>query len=191
VPITCCESLVTLVKGQKQIAVSTLAYVSTLVVGSRREGTCYIRWAPTIAAYRKCIKRMNILADPDYDFGHMSPFPTASNDFIDSGYKIRDSDAAHEVGDETEEFHQRFYEICMGRAFFSTMHGRFGLGSTRMRKDDKIVVLQGGRTPFVVRASEQDQSFKLIGECYVYGLMDGETFAKGGELTSEEWIILS
>jgi hypothetical protein len=38
---------------------------------------------------------------------------------------------------------------------------------------DRICVLLGGRTPFVVRATE-DGCYRLIGECYLHEMMDGQ-----------------
>lgn len=39
---------------------------------------------------------------------------------------------------------------------------------------DYIAVLAGGRFPFVLRST--GDHYRLIGPCYVHGIMDGEAF---------------
>ena len=45
---------------------------------------------------------------------------------------------------------------------------------------DAVVLVKGGRVPLVIRyeTAEQDgsHSWRLVGECYVHGVMDGEVF---------------
>lgn len=48
---------------------------------------------------------------------------------------------------------------------------------------DEICVFQGGEVPFVVRRL-QNGHFKLIGECYVNGVMDGEAI-EGDDLVTQ------
>jgi hypothetical protein len=51
------------------------------------------------------------------------------------------------------------------------------------KPEDCIAVLAGGRLPFVLRPT--GDSYRLIGPCYVHGIMDGEAFPEDpGEL---EW----
>lgn len=62
--------------------------------------------------------------------------------------------------------------VCANRRFFATKEGYFGLGPAGTRVDDVCCVLPGAKVPFVLR-SDGDE-YKLIGECYVHGLMRGE-----------------
>jgi hypothetical protein len=40
---------------------------------------------------------------------------------------------------------------------------------------DAVIILKGERVPFVLRRSEErDRAFRLVRECYVYCLMNGE-----------------
>jgi hypothetical protein len=41
-------------------------------------------------------------------------------------------------------------------------------------KGDVIAVLLGGTVPFLLR--EDGHNYRLIGDCYVHGIMDGELF---------------
>ncbi|KAF2498798.1 hypothetical protein BU16DRAFT_605260 [Lophium mytilinum] len=73
---------------------------------------------------------------------------------------------------DSGRFHQAFVRACMDRRFFLTQDGRMGIGPKTMKEGDMIVVLFGGKVPFVVRPS--GTRFRFIGECYVPGLMKGE-----------------
>lgn len=59
------------------------------------------------------------------------------------------------------------------RRLFITSSGHLGLGPSSMMSGDVMVVLFGGKVPFVLRAVAEDQ-WKLVGECYVDGFMEGE-----------------
>ncbi|CZR65163.1 uncharacterized protein PAC_15063 [Phialocephala subalpina] len=153
------------------------SYYSTLVAGARLQGTNLTRWSPSGSAYKKWMRRMIALADPDYDFLHMTRNPGAQFD-IDSLRQI--GNKALEVGGEAEEFHQRFYDVCKGRSFFSANRGELGIGPSRVKKGDLVVVFCGAKTPFVLREcgreGEEGRRYRLIGEAYVNGIMDREAF---------------
>ena len=56
-----------------------------------------------------------------------------------------------------------------------TAGGFVGLVPLGSRVDDLVVVFNGGAMPFVLRRSEYiEGDFRLIGGCYVHGLMRGE-----------------
>ena len=71
---------------------------------------------------------------------------------------------------------------CEGRSLFTGFQ-YIGLGPSTMQKGDIICILFGGRVPFVLRSRSgpvresfnTDDGFTLVGECYVHGLMDGQT----------------
>jgi hypothetical protein len=62
--------------------------------------------------------------------------------------------------------------VTLGRHFFITERGYIGLAAATVQKGDLVAVLLGSDVPFTLRA--KDQAFELIGECYLYGIMDGE-----------------
>ncbi|KAJ4245453.1 hypothetical protein NW762_013962 [Fusarium torreyae] len=41
---------------------------------------------------------------------------------------------------------------------------------------DRIVLLQGGRTPYVLRKA--GEKWKILGDCYVHGIMSGEAWSE-------------
>lgn len=60
------------------------------------------------------------------------------------------------------------------RAYFSTAGGRVGLGSSLARTGDLVCVLNGFRTPFLLRRASAEGRYKLMDEAYVHGVMYGE-----------------
>jgi hypothetical protein len=78
---------------------------------------------------------------------------------------------------------------CSRAAFFKTFPEWHGTASVFMEPGDIIVVLFGSRVPFILR--KLGATYRLISDCYVLGLMDGEAIDmwKNGELESEEFEI--
>ncbi|KAF4450721.1 hypothetical protein F53441_6164 [Fusarium austroafricanum] len=74
------------------------------------------------------------------------------------------------------------------RGFAITAGGWFVVGPDIMQLGDVVVVLYGGRTPFLLRRKERG-TWILVGECYVHGMMNGEVFDLD-EVEEEEFIIL-
>ncbi|KAH7134441.1 heterokaryon incompatibility protein-domain-containing protein [Dactylonectria macrodidyma] len=56
---------------------------------------------------------------------------------------------------------------------FVTSQGYMGLGPAEMKFGDKVVVLFGFQSPYIIRP-QGDLSFSLVGEAFVHGIMDGE-----------------
>lgn len=67
-----------------------------------------------------------------------------------------------------------------GRRLARTGKGSLCLAPAEARKGDSIILAQGGRVPLVIRRCGSDKSdletWKLVGECYVHGVMNGEAF---------------
>ncbi|KAI1746695.1 heterokaryon incompatibility protein-domain-containing protein [Xylaria castorea] len=63
--------------------------------------------------------------------------------------------------------------------FCVTEHGRFGHVPLNTQPGDRICVLLGGEVPFIVRPTGRG-TYTFIGECYIDGIMDGETFEVEG-----------
>jgi hypothetical protein len=73
---------------------------------------------------------------------------------------------------DSGRFHEAFVRACVDRRFFVTKDGSMGIGPNTMKEGDVIVILFGGRVPYLLRVV--DTGYKFLGECYVLGLMDGE-----------------
>ncbi len=44
------------------------------------------------------------------------------------------------------------------------------------RKGDSVYVLKGSNVPLLLR-SNGDETWRVVGECFIHGLMDGEAMA--------------
>ncbi|KAL6918530.1 hypothetical protein FSST1_010025 [Fusarium sambucinum] len=58
------------------------------------------------------------------------------------------------------------------RRVFGTRGGRMGMGTCAAQVGDRIVLLRGCNTPLIIRRS--GEAWRLVGECYVHGVMYGE-----------------
>ncbi|OTA07293.1 hypothetical protein A9Z42_0081710 [Trichoderma parareesei] len=79
-------------------------------------------------------------------------------------------------------------KYALGRRFFVTKKGYFGLGPQKAEPGDRIGVLFGSGVPFVLRrwnSAEGKRVWKIVGECYVHAIMQGEVIQKW-ELGSAE-----
>ena len=61
---------------------------------------------------------------------------------------------------------------CKGRRFYKSHKGFMGLAPDIAQKGDKICLVLGCCTPFIIRG--EGPIFSLVGESYVHGVMDGE-----------------
>lgn len=69
-------------------------------------------------------------------------------------------------------------ELTKTRRFLVTANGYMGLAPGEARKGDRVAVVYGCSTPLLIRKVEEAvDDWRLVGECYVYGLMDGEAIA--------------
>jgi len=60
----------------------------------------------------------------------------------------------------------------LGRKFFLSKSGYMGFGPRALQKGDMIYILLGCDVPLVIR--RVGKHYRLVGECFVWGLMDGE-----------------
>ena len=71
---------------------------------------------------------------------------------------------------------QRVRDVTWNRRLIRTKQGRLGLVPAGAEPSDLVCVLFGCSVPVVLRAATElpTGSFRLIGECYIYGVMEGE-----------------
>jgi hypothetical protein len=74
---------------------------------------------------------------------------------------------------------------AFGRTLFVIEKGFMGLGPDRIQKGDVVAVFHGAWTPFILRPFGEE--FRLVGDCYISGLMDGEALQDG--LEEREFVI--
>jgi hypothetical protein len=71
------------------------------------------------------------------------------------------------------------HEMTKGRKYFTTSNGYMGLGPNTLQSGDIVCIPYGCKVPHVVRVVPEtnlpeEKSYRLVGECYVHGIMDGE-----------------
>jgi len=59
------------------------------------------------------------------------------------------------------------FEICSGRRYLLSEQRRSGLVPAGARRGDEIVLFPGVRLPLVLSKSDSDNSFRVVGECYL------------------------
>ncbi|KAI3337263.1 heterokaryon incompatibility protein-domain-containing protein [Xylariaceae sp. AK1471] len=70
------------------------------------------------------------------------------------------------------------HHYCTHRRFFITRGGYWALGPPIMRSGDICAIIFGADVPFILRPVDGLTQYKVVGECYIYGLMDGEAVSK-------------
>ncbi|KAK3394951.1 hypothetical protein B0H63DRAFT_462440 [Podospora didyma] len=64
---------------------------------------------------------------------------------------------------------------CRNRRAFVTSKGWLGIGPLDIKEGDAAAVVVGAQVPFLLRMA-QERRWRLVGEAYVEGLMNGESF---------------
>ncbi|KAH8721650.1 heterokaryon incompatibility protein-domain-containing protein [Ilyonectria robusta] len=120
--------------------------------------------------------------------------PGEYRETFDAWLKILRSPDTLEVASEkifTDEtaytYSRRISFLTWARVLGTTTNSKLALLPMSAEVGDEIVIFNGGKLPFVVR-SEGD-NFKVVGPCYVHGIMDGEAFPMN-ESESGEWFSL-
>jgi hypothetical protein len=89
---------------------------------------------------------------------------------------------------------------CDERRFYMTESGYMGVGSPNAQPGDEVFVLKGSFVPFVLRRrdavaaagftrADGSNSFLLVGDCYLQGVMDGEAVQKWPERKQCVWLL--
>lgn len=79
-----------------------------------------------------------------------------------------------------DEVSKGIASIIEDKDMFVTARGYLGLGHEGFQVGDTVCVFFGGEVPFLLRKSRQgtlgdrEETYQLLSECYVHGIMDGE-----------------
>jgi hypothetical protein len=88
-------------------------------------------------------------------------------------YQRKTEATAEDVHSETHHLHVA-RQFASGRRFFVTETGLLSLGPVAIAEGDIIAVIFGGSVPFVLRPSLDTGHYRLVGECYIHDVMDGQ-----------------
>jgi hypothetical protein len=66
-----------------------------------------------------------------------------------------------------------------------TSKGYVGIARPQSQVGNSIVLIQGASVPIILRRCEGD--YRVIGEAYVHGIMDGEFWEAQDEATMQEF----
>jgi hypothetical protein len=86
---------------------------------------------------------------------------------------VEEGEPKEEPGDILEACRRQMMNIPFSRPFLSTT-GYVGLCSEDVEPGDEIVIVIGADVPYAVRPRDDGESYTLVGECHVYGIMYGE-----------------
>ena len=77
------------------------------------------------------------------------------------------------------KFKTRMIFSCVNRRMLMTDTSHIGIGPKLTRAGDVVVILYGGKFPVVLRPV--GEAYRLVGECYVAGAMEGEVVRRHQE----------
>jgi hypothetical protein len=80
---------------------------------------------------------------------------------------------------------------CYGRRQFVMDNGAVGIGPAAMQPRDVVCVLFGGCVPYILRATDTDGLYRIVGESYVQGMMQGEVIKewKAGKFAKKRFTL--
>ena len=114
-----------------------------------------------------------------------------NNTFYHAHLKPKDGDGfwnLNTVLEVRKAFTPSFKSHAINRRFFNTVDGYWGMGPSAMETGDVCAVLLGADVPFVLRPKGAEGEYQLVGECYMYGFMDGQAVmaSRAGESKFQE-----
>lgn len=107
--------------------------------------------------------------------------------FKDVGLDLQDH-LLRQDGPDPDDMHLHWMEFLArtdettdkgDSAIFSTRHDRIGTGPRNILPGDHVALVRGCRVPLLLRP--RGRYYRLVGPCYVSGLMQGEAFSGGTE----------
>lgn len=83
--------------------------------------------------------------------------------------------AVGSYGEQSVNYAAALQDTVRGWRFVITKRGYAGIVQARAQVGDTVAILEGARVPFVLQKSATSlDAFRLVGECYVHGMMNGQ-----------------
>ena len=121
------------------------------------------------------------------EFSKKAEFKEACKGLIgyrDEHNNIRTGPLLHQANNMASKFLKRVNEVAWNRRLLRTRKlKRLGLAPVNSEEQDLLCVLYGCSVPVVLRTLKDNRGketgeYKLIGECYLDGMMDGEAMSE-------------
>ena len=89
------------------------------------------------------------------------------------------------------EFFRRVQAVIWNRCLMRTRGGHLGIVRKDVRPGDSICIIHGCSVPVILREHQDHYGCKVLGECYVHSMMDGEAivYQRDNDIKTT-WIIL-
>ncbi|KAL1846610.1 hypothetical protein Daus18300_014201 [Diaporthe australafricana] len=86
-----------------------------------------------------------------------------------------------------QRFEHEVKDVGINRCLFSTFKGGFGIGPLITRPGDVCCVIFGADVPFILRPNAGSPGYRLLGEAFVHGVMNGEIegMLQRGQITQQ------
>jgi hypothetical protein len=141
------------------------------------------------------VLRRTLVADSGWGGGKPTDMDRSSYDaFVQSYPSVMSSSGDPEQRVHNPELRKQSWpfetvmqDVHRGRRFGITACGQVGVFPGETRQGDLIVFLLGATMPFVLRRSGYNE-WKLVGNCYLHGVMEGELIRPDTE--GEHWVRL-
>ena len=78
---------------------------------------------------------------------------------------------------EIEEIRACMTRMALHRKFCLSLEGRIGWVPRAAQTGDIISLMRGSTVPIIIRPTQQENSYLMIGQSYIHGIMDGEAVA--------------
>jgi hypothetical protein len=111
---------------------------------------------------------LNPLQDPEEEKHFMAEYHT----FVQ--YTQQRAESYLDYSESTNTFVNLVCNAVKRRRFFVTEDGMLGHGPSTTEEGDVVAVLFGGSAPYVLRPVRDGRHWRLVGECYVHDVMDGQ-----------------
>jgi hypothetical protein len=170
--------------------------VDSAVLGHVRDSSEHLKWSVPIAGalYPKAAVPGDIDLHSSY---------TALRSYINSSLKGKAKEASGLSGNgsacsvvhamsasslqkKSESYIAALQDTLHGWRFVITKRGYVGVVPNMTQIGDTVAIFDGGQVPFIVQKSVTSPgAFRLVGECYIHGIMSGEGLSLPGLVKKE------
>jgi hypothetical protein len=134
--------------------------------------------AATTNPLKKSFELLNQLSAKPYPGFQLPTLQESIRHFVHLN-ELRDRKAYVEVvrlDEPADDFTVAFQ--FLHRCLFRSLNHYLGFGNDVTKPGDSIWILENATVPFVLRSTDRRDEYRLVGECYVHGVMNGELFER-------------